>query len=98
MLTSALEEGAICCVQTSTEPLKKLIVKLLRHTYAGKGLWVLKGIHARGNGRVGRRDRQDIEALLRLRGITHLDMGHAAGVTGKLAAVPSPDVDFHDNY
>ena len=75
-----------------------LIVELLRHTYAGKDLWVLKGIHARGNARVGRRDRQDIEALLRLRGITALDMGHAAGITDKLAAVLSPDVDFHDNY
>jgi hypothetical protein len=75
-----------------------LIVELLRHTYAGKDLWVLKGIHARGNARVGRRERQDIEALLRLRGITPLDMGHAAGVTDKLAAVLSPDVDFHDNY
>lgn len=75
-----------------------LIVEQLRHTYAGKDLWVLKGIHARGNARVGRRDRQDIEALLRLRGITPLDMGHAAGITDKLAAVLSPDVDFHDNY
>ena len=75
-----------------------LIVELLRHTYAGKDLWVLKGIHARGNARVGRRDRQDIEALLRLRGITPLEMGHAAGVTDKLAAVLSADVDFHDNY
>ena len=75
-----------------------LIVELLRHTYAGKDLWVLKGIHARGNARVGRRDRQDIEALLRLRGITPLEMGHAAGVTDKLATVLSPDVDFHDNY
>ena len=75
-----------------------LIVELLRHTYAGKDLWVLKGIHARGNARVGRRERQDIEALLRLRGITPLDMGHAAGVTDRLAAVLSPDVDFHDNY
>jgi hypothetical protein len=75
-----------------------LIVELLRHTYAGKDLWVLKGIHARGNGRVGKRERQDIEALLRLRGITALGMGHAAGVTDKLAAVLSADVDFHDNY
>lgn len=75
-----------------------LIVELLRHTYAGKDLWVLKGIHARGNARVGRRDRQDIEALLRLSGITPLDMGHAVGITDKLAAVLSPDVDFHDNY
>jgi hypothetical protein len=75
-----------------------LIVELLRHTYAGKDLWVLKGIHARGNGRVGRRDRQDIEALLRLRGITPLEMGHAANLSDKLAAVLSPDVDFHDNY
>jgi len=75
-----------------------LIVELLRHSFAGKDLWVLKGIHARGNARVGRRDRQDIEALLRLRGITPLDMGHAAGVSDKLAAVLSPDVDFHDNY
>ena len=75
-----------------------LIVELLRHSYAGKDLWVLKGIHARGNARVGRRDRQDIEALLRLRGITALGMGHAAGVTDKLAAVLSADVDFHDNY
>ena len=75
-----------------------LIVELLRHTYAGKDLWVLKGIHARGNARVGKRDRQDIEALLRLRGITALDMGHSAGVTDKLAAVLSADVDFHDNY
>ena len=72
--------------------------QLLRHTYAGKDLWVLKGIHARGNARVGKRDRQDIEALLRLRGITALGMGHAAGVSDKLAAVLSPDVDFHDNY
>jgi hypothetical protein len=47
---------------------------------------------------VGRRDRQDIEALLRLRGITALEMGHAVGITDKLAAVLSPDVDFHDNY
>ena len=75
-----------------------LIVELLRHSYAGKDLWVLKGIHARGNARVGRRDRQDIEALLRLRGITPLEMGHAAGVSDKLAAVLSADVDFHDNY
>jgi len=75
-----------------------LIVELLRHTHAGKDLWVLKGIHARGNGRVGRRDRHDIEALLRLRGITPLGMGHAVGLTDKLAAVLSPDVDFHDNY
>jgi hypothetical protein len=75
-----------------------LIVELLRHTYAGKDLWVLKGIHARGNGRVGRRERQDIEALLRLRGITPLEMGHAVGIADKLAAVLSPDVDFHDNY
>jgi hypothetical protein len=75
-----------------------LIVELLRQTYAGKDLWVLKGIHARGNARVGRRDRQDIEALLRLRGITPLEMGHAAGVSDKLAAVLSADVDFHDNY
>jgi hypothetical protein len=75
-----------------------LIVELLRHTYAGKDLWVLKGIHARGNGRVGRRDRQDIEALLRLRGITPLEMGHAASLSDKLAAALSPDVDFHDNY
>lgn len=75
-----------------------LIVELLRHKYAGKDLWVLKGIHARGNARVGRRERQDIEALLRLRGITALEMGHAAGITDKLAAVLSPDVDFHDNY
>ena len=75
-----------------------LIVELLRHTYAGKDLWVLKGIHARGNARVGRRDREDIEALLRLRGITPLKMGHAAGVSDKLAAVLSADVDFHDNY
>jgi hypothetical protein len=75
-----------------------LIVELLRHSYAGADLWVLKGIHARGNGRVGRRDRQDIEALLRLRGITPLEMGHAANLSDKLAAVLSPDVDFHDNY
>ena len=75
-----------------------LIVELLRHTYAGKDLWVLKGIHARGNGRVGIRDRQDIEALLRLRGITPLEMGHEASLSDKLAAVFSPDVDFHDNY
>jgi hypothetical protein len=75
-----------------------LIVELLRHTYAGKDLWVLKGIHSRGNARVGRRERQDIEALLRLRGITPLDMGHVAGLPDKLAAVLSPDVDFHDNY
>jgi hypothetical protein len=75
-----------------------LIVELLRHTHAGKDLWVLKGIHARGNARVGRRDRQDIEALLRLRGITPLEMGHAAGVSDKLAKVLSADVDFHDNY
>ena len=75
-----------------------LIVELMRHTYAGKDLWVLKGIHARGNARVGRRDREDIEALLRLRGITPLKMGHAAGVSDKLAAVLSADVDFHDNY
>ena len=75
-----------------------LIVELLRQTYAGKDLWVLKGIHARGNARVGRRDRLDIEALLRLRGITALDMGHAVGVSDKLAAVLSADVDFHDNY
>jgi len=47
---------------------------------------------------VGKRDRQDIEALLRLRGITALGMGHAAGVSDKLAAVLSADVDFHDNY
>jgi hypothetical protein len=75
-----------------------LIVELLRHSYAGKDLWVLKGIHARGNARVGRRDRQDIEAQLRLRGITPLEMGHAVGVSDKLAAVLSMDVDFHDNY
>ena len=75
-----------------------LIVELLRHSYAGKDLWVLKGIHARGNGRVGRRDRQHIEALLRLRGITPLDMGHAAGLGDKLVKVLSTDVDFHDNY
>jgi hypothetical protein len=75
-----------------------LIVELLRHSYAGKDLWVLKGIHARGNARVGRRERQDIEALLRLRGITPLKMGHAASVSDKLAAVLSADVDFHDNY
>jgi hypothetical protein len=78
--------------------MSSLIVELLRHTHAGKDLWVLKGIHARGNARVGRRDRQDIEALLRLRGITALEMGHAVGITDKLAAVLSPDVDFHDNY
>jgi hypothetical protein len=75
-----------------------LIVELLRHTHAGKDLWVLKGIHARGNGRVGRRDRQDIEALLRLRGITPLDLGHTAGLSDKLVKVLSMDVDFHDNY
>lgn len=75
-----------------------LIVELLRHTYAGKDLWVLKGIHARGNGRVSRRVRQDIEALLRLRDITPLDMGHAAGLSDKLVKVLSMDVDFHDNY
>jgi hypothetical protein len=75
-----------------------MIVELLRHTHAGKVLWVLKGINARGNARVSRRDRQDIEALLRLRGITPLAMGHAMGLTDKLAAVLSPDVDFHDNY
>jgi hypothetical protein len=75
-----------------------LIVELLRHSYAGKDLWVLKGIHARGNARVGRRDRQNIEALLRLRGITPLDMGHAAGLSDKLVKVLSMDVDFHDNY
>ncbi len=75
-----------------------LSVELLRHIHAGKDLWVLKGIHAGGNARVGKRDRQDIETLLRLCGITPLDMGHAAGVTDKLAAGLSADVDFHDNY
>jgi hypothetical protein len=38
------------------------------------------------------------DTVLRLRGITPLDMGHAAGLSDKLAAVLSTDVDFHDNY
>ena len=80
------------------KPTQGLIVELLRHTYAGYDLWVLKGIHARGNARVGKKHRQDIEALLRLRGISPLGMGYADSVTDKLAAVLSPDIDFHDNY
>ena len=77
---------------------KKFIAELLRYNSAGIDLWVLKVIHARGNGRVGIRDRQDIEVILHLRGITPLEAGHAAGIADKLAAVLSPDVDFHDNY
>jgi hypothetical protein len=71
-----------------------LIVELFRHTYAGDDLWVLKGIHACGNGCVGKRDRKDVEALLRLRGITPLEMGHAAGITTELAAVLVPNVEY----
>jgi hypothetical protein len=64
-----------------------LIVELLRHTYAGDDLWVLKGIHARGNRHVGKRDRQDIEALLRIRGITELAPGYDARLSPELISV-----------
>lgn len=75
-----------------------LIVELRRHSHAGRDLWVLQGVHARGNGHVGNRDRQEIEDLLRLRGITALANGHARGITSELVAALSPDVEYEDVY
>lgn len=75
-----------------------LIVELQRHTYAGHDLWALKGIHARGNGCISTRDQYDVEALLRQRGISPLNIGYAVGMTDKLVEVLLPDVGYNGDY
>lgn len=74
------------------------MLEFLRHTHVSGDLLVRSGAAARGNGCVGKSDCQDIEAQLRLHGITALEMEYAAGCTGKLAAVLLYGVDYHDSY
>lgn len=74
------------------------IVELQRYHHGRRELWALQGVHARGNRRVVPKDRQDIEALLRLRGITEMALGHDRRLTPELVSALVLNTGYGDIF
>lgn len=73
-----------------------LIVELVRYHHSNREIWALKGIHNRANRRVSSRDKQDIEGLLRLRGITELTASNDPRLSPELVSVLSSGTTYGD--
>jgi len=73
-----------------------LIVEVVRYHHSKREIWALKGIHNRANRRVSLRDKQDIEGLLRLRGITELTASNDPRLSPELVSVLSSGTIYGD--